>query len=684
MKESEQWVEEPSKEVIDFISNGGLDQSTEVKVLRVMMARASDQCQECKSPRSGDPHKPHGSDGSDGSDGSSGSDGFDKSEALGPVLRVSQLPSHLRRLKIMQNARNRTVWNPRTPMIKPQSVSILPQRYIPLPSNDSFDDYTHGPTLEDLQYTIHHHKKEEMRSNWEYFRDYGYRILPDFAVTFNQQDPIMVSEHLLPIGEPEVLDPAPWDETIVHHLSTNRVGEPQQVLVTDGDVLGMRDMLSLAGNKNSSSSVSVFVCGKNPLQGNYICLRPERDAQLITTGEVRIALDIDSIIWVTHNLHVLGSLKVNVLPYFGNKPPIPKNNHCEVEILFPQSEEDQAEGGRSEWFTKPVPISNIPHIHFAQLGDGSGSINFYVAFPRMMHKSPNTGHSMTLIPSAVQMVWLTQVLLPAIRAMSPQEIQEYANFTYDEWKWKATINNQLKTSRTLTLDSTTIRKLGPHMRHLVSQSSDLLSMFGSFFFIIDARGIKLDTITVSGRPMDPLVSLYQAIPTLDWEYMMLRENGQLLLDLGISYHPDPVDRKPLIGLWKLNSIYASYAKAGMNKPKEFKTCTMPRHGGLQATMETIRKRAVQLPFRSTYNLIFEAFRRPGQEEKFCSDAEAYANTAVFQQTCQDFTTIYQGAKTKSYGVREEIRGSGYAIIEALRSAWCKVSPLPILFYCACH
>ena len=90
MKESEQWVEELSKEVIDFISNGGLDQSTEVKVLKVMLARASDQCQECKSPHSGNPHKPHGSNGSNGSNG------FDKSEALGPVLRVSQLPSHLR------------------------------------------------------------------------------------------------------------------------------------------------------------------------------------------------------------------------------------------------------------------------------------------------------------------------------------------------------------------------------------------------------------------------------------------------------------------------------------------------------------------------------------------------------------------------------------------------------------
>ena len=665
LKEAEpSWLEEPSNAVLDIIHNGGLDESNQVTILKVMLARSRDRCQECNM------HSKHSLPESEGSDGSAGSS--DSEDGKDPTM--PRLPAYLRRLKIMRNARNRALGQPRAPRITSQATSLPAQPYIPLPMDNSFDDYFDGPTVEDLQYAILENKEETLRSNWDYFRDYGYRLLPDFALTFNQQVPINVADHLLPIGEPQFKDPTPLDDTVIHHLSTDRMGEPRQVLVDDVDVMGMQDILMLAGNKNSSRSIDLFICGKNPVQGNYVCLRPERDAVPITTGEVRITLDIDSIIWVTHHLHVLGSLKVNIMPYFGNKPPIPKNNHCEVEILWPQSATDQENGGRSEWFTKSVPISNIPHIHFAQAGDGSGSVNFYVAFPRMMHKNPKTGRSATLIPYPVQILWLTQVLLPAIRATSPQEIREYSNFTYEEWKWKATVNNQLKTSRTLTLDSATIEHLVHHMRLIISQSHDHhLDAFGSFFFIADARGIKLNTVTVTGRSMNPFITLCQEIPTLDWEYMMRRENGQLLLDLGISYHPDPVDHQPLIGLWKLNSIYASYSKAGMNTPKEFKTCTMPRHGGLQATMESSRRRAVQLPFRSTYNLIFEAFRRPGQDEMFCADPEAYANTAVFQQTCHDFLTMYHGAKTKSFGVREELRGSGSAIVESLKSAWNKVS-----------
>lgn len=77
----------------------------------------------------------------------------------------------------------------------------------------------------------------------------------------------------------------------------------------------------------------------------------------------------------SHHLHILGSLKVNIMPYCGNKPPILKNNYCEVQILFLQSARIQ--GGCPEWFTKLVSISNILPIYFAQVGNNSGSVNFY-------------------------------------------------------------------------------------------------------------------------------------------------------------------------------------------------------------------------------------------------------------------------------------------------------------------
>ncbi|KAH7902995.1 hypothetical protein BJ138DRAFT_1120858, partial [Hygrophoropsis aurantiaca] len=638
MKHTEAWLEKPAQEVVEVIRNGGLEMSTEVTVLRVLLARAQDRCCFCKESSKADLQRAAGHDNGSGcSDGPEvvpgGGFGSEGESSSDPNAFKATLPLRLKKLKAAQKARNRVLGASRAPRFKPEAVALPAERFHPLPVDDAFDDYLDGPTLEDLEHAIRENAQEKQRSTWENFRDYGYRTLPDFAVSFNKQHPTHVSEHVLPVGAPEFLDPKPWDEDVAHHQPLDRSGAPLDVSVEDGKVLGMAEMLEEAGPVNSPKSVDLFVHGLT-VEKKYVCLRPERNAELLCTGEVRVTLDIDSLIWVTHEPRVLGSLKVNVLPYFGSKPPIAKNNHCQVEILLPQSEQDATLHGsrRSEWFTKSVPISSVPHIHFAQMGDGSGSVNFYVAFPRMMHKNPNNGRAATLVPAPVQMAWLTQVLLPAMKKASPQEIQEYANFTYEEWKWKATVNKQLKTSRTLTLDPTTILDMVRRMRDLVSGSPDQLDMFGSFFFIADTRGIKLNTITVRGRSPNPLHTLYQEIPTLDWEHMMRRENGQLLLDLGVSYHPDPVSGEPMVGMWKLNSVHASYAKAGMNKPEEFKTCTMPRHGGLQATMERTRSRAVQLTFRSTYNLIFEAFRRPGQEEKFCVDSEAYANTAVFQQT----------------------------------------------------
>jgi hypothetical protein len=586
------------------------------------------------------------------------------------------LPTHLKKLKMVKGYRNRLLSKPKVK--RSSNIPIPAQRFIPIGSHGSFnfDDYFNCPTIEDaISYTkyldnfpTNPYAIPVTRSSWEYFKDYGYRIERNFAVTFNQQQPILVLQHLFPIGQPENYPSEAVEDTIYGTRTTGRTGSPVQIQVEDVEVFGLQDMLDLYDSSQEVDRINSFVCGRTPI-GEYIHLRPELDAVYLREDEVQITLDIDSIIWVTHQLHLLGSLHIHLLPYFKRKPPIEKNNHCHVEILLPPSSDDQP---RTEWFTQPVSLSNLPHIPFAHLGDGTGSFNFYIFFPRMKHRNEATGYWATLIPAEVQNLWFTEVLIPGIKKTAVVGIQEYANFSPEEWKWKAMVNNHMLTTKTLTLDSQSIPILVQNLRNIIKQNPYRLDMFGSFFFVMDSRGIKLSTINIRGRHLDPFQNLKKEIPTLDWEYMILRENGQLLMDLGVSYHPDPEDGQPLIGFWKLSSLHASYTASGMNKPEVYRSCTMAGYGGMQAGMEATRSRAVQLTFRSTYNLLFELVRRPGQDEKFCADKEAYNMSPVFQDTWKGFCRLMDGAHGKSFGVRDEIRGSGFAIKEAIQSALQKV------------
>jgi len=142
------------------------------------------------------------------------------------------------------------------------------------------------------------------------------------------------------------------------------------------------------------------------------------------------------------------------------------------------------------------------------------------------------------------------------------------------------------------------------------------------------------------------------------------------MDLGITYHAE--GEEPLVGLWKLAHAGASYAKGGMNIPVVHNTATLSQYGGMQAEMERSRARAVQFTFQSTYNLIYEVVRRPGKDIAFCDDSDAYVANPAFKKCLQDCLQMYSNAKRRRYGVREEIRGSGAAILEVLPHAHAKV------------
>jgi hypothetical protein len=592
------------------------------------------------------------------------------------------VPSYLKRnekmKKLMAGARRRVPVNIRAPTTKRgKALPLKPQRFQMLPRNKrrDFDDYFGGPTLEDMMelqrpggleaYPNGWDVAPTIRSPWELFKNYGYTLEPEFALMFNQQEPLMAREHLLPVGgleeaedeEPEYHNNAVWEE------------------------LGMEEMLAYAGAEGSVDSMNMFVRGLMPDGHTLIKFDPSRDAYPLTSDEYLQSLDIDSVICTTYKLRILTMISVHVLPYTGARPPIWKSNHAYAELLMPQSETDKDSGGRTEWFSNRKSLSAIPHIHFAKVGHGSGSFNIFVMFPRMMHKNPITGKSATLVPFEIQSLWFTDILYPAILAGENPSTVSYKDYTLAEWRWKASVNNRFTgKDKLVVVQGNYLEKMQKAMRDIVASDLDEYDRYGSFFFVLESRGIKDSTNILVGKGGDPHAELCRKFPDCDWEYMEKRENGQLLLDLGMGFHPVPEDKTPLVFLWKLAEVNQSYDSAGMNVGKVHHAGMMGGYGGRQSEMEQKRSAIVQLCFRSRYSLNYQPFRHSQAGEiNVCEDIDAYEVNSTYRNSLESHMMMMRGSLRKSFGAREEIRGSGTSIRQVMEDAADLVSGVRKLF-----
>ena len=99
---------------------------------------------------------------------------------------------------------------------RPKAAPELPARShlygLQLPFHRNFDDYEGGPSLEDLISTYDPHLPSQPSliyickqimltpAPFSLFKDYGYRLFPRFAQAFDLDMPVMVKEHLCPVG----------------------------------------------------------------------------------------------------------------------------------------------------------------------------------------------------------------------------------------------------------------------------------------------------------------------------------------------------------------------------------------------------------------------------------------------------------------------------------------------------
>lgn len=675
------WSTTPSEETLDLLDPDMGDKFNKlVKRLTDELIRVEGKCPDCRKDAQAQQtnHASHPTNplclksSSSGPNLPSSSSSDSNPTSKNPKITKKQIKSFP---ELKGAHRNREFLNPRQPKHHNTAFPFVARNHSfqPLKFKTNFDEYYLGPTQEDNQTYPKQWDNFAMptfRSCWEYFKDYGYRIDRNFALMYNSDRPWEVKNHLLPVG-PTFLHP-PYSESLTGNYTLSRNGQETMVSVVDVVSWGMEEMMSHVPNPGTPESFNAFVCGRTT-DDDYIHLDPKYDGVDVDPKDIVTCLDIDSMIWVTHELHFLQALKVFVLPYEGKKAPIHKNNHVYVEILMPRSDQDKETRNRYEWDYKSFPVSSIPHIPFAHLGDGAGSINIYVFFPRLIHRDEFRNFRVNRVPYEVQCSWFTDVVYPAIKACSTPGVIEYTDFTIDEWRWKASLSHRFVDTKTTPVPAKQLDGLVYAMREIIRNNYDDLDIYGSFFFLCDFRGAK--GVTTDEEPYE---ALKREFPAMDWEFAMKRENGQLHFDLGISFHPVREDRTPLVGLWKLDSVRASYEAGGMNKGTVHYCSTLSRYGGMQAEMEHERKKAVQLGFRSTYCLNFEAIRRPGSDVYFCDDSEAYDISPAFVDCCARYETIFQNSKKKAFGVREEIRGSGPAIKIALKSAKERVSTFCLL------
>jgi hypothetical protein len=148
---------------------------------------------------------------------------------------------------------------------------------------------------------------------------------------------------------------------------------------------------------------------------------------------------------------------------------------------------------------------------------------------------------------------------------------------------------------------------------------------------------------------------------MDWAYLFDREEGELFLDIGISWNP--VGEEPLVSLWRLDKLDASFGKGGFNMGTIHNISTLARYGGMQAEMSKERSRRTHITYRQSYNLAYEVTRQRTNKADLFDIKEAYVGDGNFSWEVSELVNMYEGkAKERSYGSRDEYRLGGHAVL----------------------
>jgi hypothetical protein len=122
------------------------------------------------------------------------------------------------------------------------------------------------------------------------------------------------------------------------------------------------------------------------------------------------------------------------------------------------------------------------------------------------------------------------------------------------------------------------------MRDIVNGDQDgSLLQYGSFFFVLEGKGVGLglnvEDMEVSD-PMQPLKNLEDHFSKIDFDYIMDWENGESFFYIAFCVNP----KSALTAVRRLEALEASFGAGGFLSGKQFPLNTMPYYGSMQAEM----------------------------------------------------------------------------------------------------
>ncbi len=261
-----------------------------------------------------------------------------------------------------------------------------------------------------------------------------------------------------------------------------------------------------------------------------------------------------------------------------------------------------------------VPLSQIPHIEFGYSGSGERRINFIIFFPRMVHKPQKAKRYATLLPYCLQDLWFDRVIIPACNKIltTYPGLSEYLPPSLQDVRRR--LGYKLK-----SIFIHEPNKVLQEVEKRIREGGELLSCFGSFFVVADGRGMKVVTKQCvsqgisSGEAHPTFEQIKISFPDLDWDRMLDRSHGEL-----------------------------------------------NRH----------------IISRISYCLAFETIRSPGKEEYLCSDKDIVGRTQKFLDSVKSWSELFLSAQSRSYGVRDEVRGLASTVIAFLPGS---IEKVPFIF-----
>jgi len=195
--------------------------------------------------------------------------------------------------------------------------------------------------------------------------------------------------------------------------------------------------------------------------------------------------------------------------------------------------------------------------------------------------------------------------------------------------------------------------------------------YGSFFFVVQVKGSKRlahsqKSSSLKESTKEALEKFRRTFNGLDWDYMLDRKEGELICDVGITVQPGDDEEEPLVGLWRLDCLEASYGAGGYLSGNVHTINTLSMYGGLQAESPAWRRRRTHVSFRQSYNLAYEATRQRDNSRNLFEEREVFNRSPWFYIQMESVLKIYDTKASKqSYGVRDEFRISGDAIYDLM-------------------